>query len=389
MATKAKAKPKATKATAAKTTKKAPAKKASKAASKPAPKAPVSIIEDNTFAKFNGYRTEVAKDEVVFEQGETVFIIGSEESENGILYTAIAADEVGAFLDGGEDVIERGGEVASSELSELKGGALDKAREAFMPIAMVGRMDELLEAADGDAIDVAVQLNQDIQESYFYMGGALSMVLQSGAYLKDNGGAYDGEDAFNDFCQAEFGFKASKGRQLARIYNTFSALPDFDPESLRGIGWSIAGKLEKYVTEENVDDVIEAASAEGVTQRNVDALMQDKFVEADGKSASGRATSRGDKLSMTSMSFRLTEDSSETVRIALDQFKKQNGITDDNLALEGICVAWGQENIETKTAKQKLGAKARAAAKARESKAKPAAAPKPTKTKAVGKKKAA
>lgn len=384
MATKTKAKP---------VTKKAPVKKAAPAAAK-ASKAPANVLEDNVFAKFTGYKGETPADEAVFTEGEIVYIIGHEDTETGVVYTAIAADEVAAYTEGGEDVIERGGELAGGEVSELKGGALEKAREAHMPIVLVGRMSELLEASDGDAILTAVELNQSIQESYFYMGGALAEILKAGTYLKENGGEYGGEEAFNDFCQEEFGFKASKGRQLARIYSTFSAVPDFDPQSLSAIGWSIAGKIEKYVTPENVDDVIEAASAEGVTQRNVDTLMKEKFVSADGTSDSGRATSRGEKLVTKTLSYRLSEDSAETVEIAIQQFMKQRGIQDPNLALEGICVEWGQEHIETKTAKMKLNSKANAAAKKRaatpEPKAKAAAKSDATpKTKPVRGKKAA
>lgn len=368
MVTKAKPKPSAKKAAP----KKAPAKKAPEAAAKPAKAAPVNILEDGSFAKFTGYRTEVAADEAVFADGDVIYIVEHEEAEDGILYSAIKAEDVGEYLENGDENVE-GGQVGGSEVSELKGGALDKARDAYMPIAMVGRMDELLEEAGGNAIDVAVQLNQDIQESYFYMGGALSMVLQSGAYLTENGGEYEGEDAFNDFCQAEFGFKASKGRQLARIYNTFSNLSDFDPEKLRGIGWSLAGKAEKYVTDENVNEVLEEVAADGVTQRNVDTILSEKFTDAQGTSASGRATTRGDKLQLTTLSFRLTEDGAETVKIALQQCMKQKGIEHENEALEAIMVEWGQEHIETKTAKQKLGAKARKAAAAREGAAKKAA----------------
>lgn len=359
MVTKTKAKPAA---------KKAPVKKATKAAAKaPANKAPAKVIENGMFAKFTGYRSEVAADEAIFTEGDVVYIIESEETESGLLYSAIKAEDVGEFLENGDESVE-GGQVAGSEVSELKGGALDKAREAFVPIVQIGRMEELLSEAGDDAIAAAVELNQQIQENYFYMGGALAMILQSGVHLVENGGEYEGEDAFNDFCQAEFGFKASKGRQLARIYATFSSIPDFEPDSLRGIGWSIAGKIEKYVTNENFEEVIEAAAAPDVTQRTVDTVMREKFVEADGKSASGRATTRGEKLVTVNMSFRLSEDSAETVKIALQQFMKQRGVASEELALEGIMVEWGQEHIETKTAKQKLGARARKAAAARENK---------------------
>lgn len=363
MAARTKSKPAAKAAPKAK----APAKGKAKATKASAASKPVAdLLEIGAFVKFKGYANEVSDDESVFVEGDVLYIAEVDTDGDVTMYSCIPASEVSEFLENGDENVT-GGQVAPSEVSEIKGGALDKAREQYMPISLVGRMEELLDEHKGDAVELADALHEDIQQSYFYMGGALAQVLKSGTYLTENGGDYEGDEAFNDFCQDHFGFKASKGRQLARIYSTFSALPDFDPEDLAGIGWSIAGKLEKYVTPENVDEVLDAAKEDGVTQRTVDAVMKEKFVDADGKSASGRSTSRGgDKLVMKSMSFRLSEDSADTVEIALQQCMKQNGIESMELALERICLEWGQEHIETKTAATNLQRKANKAAKARE-----------------------
>lgn len=371
MATKAKAKPAAKKSAPAK---KAPAKKATKAKAAPAPKV-VDLPEAGAMLHFTGYRSEMDADDIVFAEGDTLYMIEvDDENEDGVLLTCIKADDVAEYLENGDENIE-GGQVAPSEVKELKGTALDKARDAYMPIAMVGRMEEILDEAEGDAILAAVELNNGIQESYFYMGGALAQVLQQGTYLKENGGDYEGDEAWNDFCQAEFGFKSSKGRQLARIYVTFSALPDFDPASLSGIGWSIASKAEKYVTAENVDEVLETASEDGVTQRNIDATLKEKFSQSN-TTASGRQASRGgDKLVTKSLNFRLDEDSAESVELALQQCMKQNGLENEALALERICVEWAQEHVETKTAKQRIASKARKGQAAREKVAKAKEAP--------------
>jgi hypothetical protein len=358
MATRSKTKPAAAKKAPAK--KKTAPKATAKAATKP--KVPDNVLAEGTFAKFNGYRADVSKDEAAFEEGQVIYIIGTDESDEGLLYNAIPADQVSTFQEDGEDAVE-GGQVAPSELTELKGGALDKAREAFMPIPLVGRMEEILAEADGDPIEAAVLLNNDIQEAYFYMGGALARALQEGKYLTENGGDYSGDEAWSDFCQAEFGFKGSKGRQLARIYSTFSALPDFDPEKLVGIGWSIANKAEKYVTAENVDEVLETAAGE--TQRTVDAVLQEKFSVA-GVAASGRATSRGEKLVTKKFNFSLDEAAGETVELVLQQCMKQNGIDNMNFALERICTEWAQDHIEATSVAKRIQGKANKAAKARQ-----------------------
>lgn len=381
MATKTKAKPTASKKSAPK---KAPAKKATKPK---APTKPSEIYEDGSFLKFTGYRSEMDKDDIVFKDGDTLYVVEVEDGASGILYTCINASDLGEFLENGDENVV-GGQVAPSEVHAIKGGALEKIKEAYMPIVVMGKLADMLAEANGNAIEVAVELNQEIQETYFWLGGALAKVLQEGTYLTENGGEYSGDEAFNDFCQAEFGFKASKGRQLARIYQTFSSLEDFNPEQLAGIGWSIAAKIEKYVTEDNVDEVLEAAADDGVTQRNVDAIMKERFV-TENTTPSGRAASRGgDKLVTKTMNFRLAEDAAEAVELAIQQCMKQSGIADQNLALERICTEWAQDHVETETAKKRILAKGNKAKAARERVAKAAEAPKAEPTKATrGKKK--
>lgn len=367
MATKAKAKPAAKKPAAKKTTKK-PAAKATKQKA-PAKKPEVKLMEVGDFAIFTGYKTELDAEDAVFSEGDQIYIADViEDEESGtISYIAVVAGDVGELLENGDENVT-GGEVAASEIRALKGNALDKVREQYMPVRVMGDLVSLLEEADGDAIEVAQELNADIAKAYFYMGGALAMVLQNGSHLKENGGSYEGDDAFNEFCQNEFNFKASKGRALARIYTTFSALPGFDPDELMGLkGWSIASKIEKYVTPDNYKDVLDAASGDNVTQRNVDALMKEQFVEESGRTSSGRQASRGgERLSIKVMTFKLVEESAAAVELALNAAKKQYGLESDEEAIERIFVEWAQEFVETVTNKKSIAAKARKGAKARE-----------------------
>lgn len=372
MATKTKAKPTAaSKKTSAKsTTKKAPAKKApAKKAEKQAKPQTADLLAAETLVVFTGYRGQLAEDEAVFTESEQLYIVSVDEEEDGVMYSCIRGADVAEYLENGEENVE-GGQVAPSEVRALKGNALEKARDHFMPVPVFGELAELLDKNGGDAIDAAEELYQNIQENYFWMGGALAKILKDGSYLTENGGNFSGDEAFNDFCQETFGFKASKARSLARIYSTFSSLPNFDPKALAGLGWSKASKAEKYITPENVEDVLDAASDEGVTQRNIDAILKEKFV-SENKTASGRqATRGGDKLVMKTITLKLAEVSAETVELVLQSCMKQYGIEDMSLAAERIFTEWAQENLEGKSAKQKIGAKARKAAKEREARAK-------------------
>jgi hypothetical protein len=363
------------KATVAKTTKttakKAPAKKASpKAAAKP--KAPANILAAGTFAKFLGYRSDVGDDEIVFEAGESIYIIGSEEDDDsGLLYEAIKASDVGEYNENGEANVT-GGEVSPVEVSELKGGALEKAREAFVPVPATGRLAELLQDLEGSAVDAARELNKEIQETSFWLGGALAMVLQQGAYLTENGGDYEGEEAFNDFCQDEFDFKASKGRQLARIYVTFSALEGFDPARIDDIGWSKAAIAERFVTDENVEEVLALAS--NSTQRELGAALKERFV-TENATPSGKVASRGAQIVKTKLMYSLDEDSAVGVQLAIKACMSQEGIESESLALEFICVQWAEQHVQAATTQKKINQKIAKSRKAREKAEAPKEAP--------------
>lgn len=394
MATKTKAKPATTKATAsAKATPKNLNKKAAaKASTDVVVKTgkPSVVFEVGQLVRFGGYKSNMDADDAVFSEGDMLYITEvDDDSESGILYSCISAKDIAEYEENGDENVS-GGQVSPAEVQELKGSALEKAQDTYLPVAIIGKLQELLDEADGNPIDVAINLNRGIQENFFWMGGALAQILQTGAYLKENGGEYSGEEAFNDFCQAEFAFKASKGRTLARIYKTFSAIPDFDASKLAALDWSKVAIAERFVTSDNIDEVLDVA--ETATQRELAVSLKEKFANnQDGKTASGRASSRGPSIVKKSLAFRLDEDAAETVQLVLQQCMKQNGIVSESDALERICVEWADNHVEADAAKKRIASKAAKAAKARaavakEAEAKPAAATKPAPKAKPGKK---
>lgn len=361
-------KAKATKADAAPKSGKKAAKATADAAKN---KAPAVILEAESFAKFTGYRTNVPKDEAVFKADDVLFILGSATDDNGkVTYTAINAKDIATYEEHGEEAVV-GGEVASNEVAEIKGAALEKVKEQYVPVIVFGKLSELLDANDDDAIEVARELSNQIQANYFWLGGALAKVFQAGTYLKSNGGKYTGENAFHDFCQAEFGFSGSKGRQLARIYTTFSAMEGFDPEDqLAGMDWSKVAIAERFVTPDNVNEVLKLVDK--TSQRDLAVTLKQKFAAGDGKTVSGKAASRGPSIQKKTLTFKLDEDAAETVELVLQQAVKQFGIP-EAAALERIMVMWAEDNVDGDAAKKRIAAKAKAAEKARAEAAKAAA----------------
>jgi hypothetical protein len=359
--------------TAVATAKPAKAKKAAPAAATK-PKKQEKLFEDNSFARFTGYRNDIDPSEVVFAEGEVVYIIGSEEDEEaGLMYTAIKAGDIPEFENSGTDNVT-GGQVAPSELAAITGRALEKVQAEFTPVPVYGKLEEMLSEND-NPIEVAIELNHQVQETYYWLGGALAMVLQRGAHLKENGGEFEGEEAWNDFCQSEFDFKGSKGHDLVRIYRVFSSIEGFDPSKIDTIGWSKAAIAANYVTPENVDEVIELA--ETTSQRELRPVLKEKYVGEDGTTAAGKTASRGPSIKKVTLTFSLDEAVAEAVQLAITSAIKQKGIegnekTQYALALEAICVEWANEHIEAETKKKSIASKISKAQKARE-----AAAPAP------------
>jgi hypothetical protein len=363
----AKTKPATTKAAPAKAApakaKAAPAKKAAEAAAKPAK--PVAVLAVGAFVKFLGYRANVTKDEAIFKADEILYLIEvGTADDKSVVYSAIKAADLGEYQDSGLDNIT-GGEVTPQEVAELKGTALEKATEQFTPVAIIGKLEDLLAEAEGDAIQVAVELNREIQAAYFWMGGALAKILQEGTYLKANGGQFDGEDAFNEFTNAEFAFSGSKGRALARIYTTFSKIEGFDPDRLASVDWSKVSIAEKYVTPENVDTVLEIA--ESSTQRELAVTLKEKFASGN-TTPSGKTASRS-SIQKVTLAFKFEEDAAETVKLVIKQAMTQIGTESESLALERIMLEWAEDHVDGDTAKKRIQSKAAKVQKVRDAQA--------------------
>ncbi|UUV43827.1 hypothetical protein RCKICKAPOO_86 [Rhodobacter phage RcKickapoo] len=329
--------------------------------------APVTLLEVGTFVTFTGYKAlgTMPKDEIVFKEGQVLYIAEIVDGEAGATYNCVLGDDVAAYLTEGEEGEFTGGEVSPHEVRELKGAQLEKAQEQFMPVVQIGLMGEYLEENGNDPVATAIALSENIQQSYFYLGGALAEVLRTGVYLKSNGGDYEGDEAFNDFCQENFGFKASKGRGLARVYQTYSRIPGFDPQMLENVGWSKAAIAERFIPTddpETVEEILTIAAA--TTQRELANELTAKYSEGN-KSVSGRPVSRGPTMVRRTMKFVLEENAADTVSLVLQAGMKQMGIADEATMLELICQQWAEGNLEAAKAKSSIAAKAKLAAKAR------------------------
>lgn len=357
-----KAKPAAKKPAAAPATKK-PAAKAAETKTAAAPK-PVKLLEVGAFATFTGYKSEMSAEDAVFKADEKVVVVSIDNDEKtGTLYTAVRPEDYAAYLEDPENYSGDGGQVAPSEVAPVKGTELIALQERFTPIKLVGRMEEILAENPDDLIAAAQDLNNAANESYFYLGGVLAKVLQEGVYLKENGGDFEGDTAFEDFCQTTFGKGQAWGRDLARIYVTFAALPNFTPEMLQGVGWSNARAIQRFVTEDNLTEIVEIAA--NTTQRELPAILTEKYVTEGNRTPSGAAASRGASIKKVAITFKLSEDAAQGVTMALEEVRKEKNFDNDNDALEHIIMTYASEHVASGQKQQRIAKKLAPAATAK------------------------
>lgn len=370
------------KAAPAKAAPKAAAKeKAKKVAAKPAEKkvkatSEIVALEANTFVKFTGYVNETPEEEQLFQKGDTLYIVNvhAASDDQPIMYDCIKGKDVSAYKENPEAENIEGQQLAVQEVQAVSGRALAEANESFLPIPSVGDLDQIIEDAGGDLVAASQNVFGQIEQSFFYLGGILAKLKREGSYLTENGGDYEGDDAWNEFCTDNFQFSGAKGGDLARLYTTFAAIPDFDPSLMNDIGWSKVREIQRFVTEDNYQELLE--DARSLTRSELKTQLTTKYVDETGRTPSGAVASRpggSNAIKTLSLTFKLVEDAATAVNLALDEAIKVYGVNSHAEALERIIVAWAEEHVSSATKQKKISAKISKATKAAEPKQKAAA----------------
>jgi hypothetical protein len=320
----------------------------------------IVILPANTFVKFTGYVNETPDEDRIFEKGDTLVIVAVHEAteDSPPKYECIRAADYVAFLENPDDENIDGQELAVQEVQALTGRALAEANDNYLPIPSVGELEDIIQQANGDLLAAAETTFGKIEQSFFYLGGLLARIKREGIYLKENGGQYEGETAWDDFCQAEFGFSGAKGGDLARMYATFAAIPNFDPSKLSDIGWSKVREIQRYVTEDNYENLIE--DARNMTREELKTSLVTKYVDESGRTPSGAVAQRTggrNAIKTITLNFKLVEENATAVQLALAEAKKLYGVESDAEALARIIMAWAEEHVASATKQKRITAK--------------------------------
>ena len=176
------------------------------------------------------------------------------------------------------------------------------------------------------AITTVKTLSEDIEFSYFKVGGILNRINEEGWY------AEDGFAKFSDFVEATFGIKRTKAMYLINIYNGLLT-SGVAWEDVKGVGWAKLKEIVSVLTKKNVKGWVKKANDMTVLQLT-EYVKQHKAGEGGGSDADGDSG----VPTVSSMTFKLHGDQKEVVIGALDKAKTESKTEHNNVALESICM---------------------------------------------------
>jgi len=194
-------------------------------------------------------------------------------------------------------------------------------------IAPMASVTKALSDAD-NATDAARHLIEQVERTYFTLGGVLDHVDQTGIH-KQMG--YDGKNAFKDYIDGELDLEYRKARYLISVYRACS-LANIGETELADIGWSKAKEIARIA----IDDL----------KRDKDALLEmaktttrDELTEHIKKNYEV-ATRGGDTVKMTKFSFSVAEEDAIGVNEGITEAMAAIGEEDMGKAFAYIVNDW-------------------------------------------------
>ena len=175
------------------------------------------------------------------------------------------------------------------------------------------------------AYEAVKTLAEDIEFSYFKVGGILNRINEEGWYSDE------GYGKFSEFVEAEFGIKRTKALYLINIYNGLLT-SGVAWDDVKMVGWSKLKEIVSVLTKQNVKSWVQRANEMTVLQLN-------EYVKQYKAGESGGSTSDDDSgvPQVSSMTFKMHDDQKDVVTAALDKAKDEASTEHNNVALEAIC----------------------------------------------------
>lgn len=188
------------------------------------------------------------------------------------------------------------------------------------PDQMDDHVHEIENLSKKDALERIEAVQEQLDESYFILGGLLSKVQAEGWFKPHKN--------LEAFVEAEYGFSGRKARYCIEIYEKLGELA-LPIAQFKGVGWTKMRMLVRVLTKENAEDWAKAATEH--SKGELEKLVRAAVAKSGNQMAStSNATHR--KV------FKLHDDQIETINAAIEKVKKDTGTECDAVALEYICI---------------------------------------------------
>lgn len=188
---------------------------------------------------------------------------------------------------------------------------------------------------DGDALEAAKALVNQVEETYFTLGGVLSHIMHEGLHKS---AGYTEKNGFSEFCVNELGMEYRKARYLITIYSKFTML-GVDETKLSAIGWSKAAKIaaiqDDAKLEKNFDKLVTYAAKH--TREELESHITKNYVK---KTRGGEAGATGSKTKKVKFVFSLFGDQASVVEDALNSAKSEEEGASLSDAFNHIVTEW-------------------------------------------------
>jgi hypothetical protein len=177
------------------------------------------------------------------------------------------------------------------------------------------------------AYALAQQLAENVEFTFFQLGGVLS-VIQSHGWYHD-----EGYETFRDFVEAEYGLQYRKAVYLIAIYNGLveSGVPW---EKVKHLGWTKLKELAHILTPTNVDEWM--GKVDGLTVLQLQQLL--KSSGSPDVEAGVEPQQEANKI--TTLTIKVHSDQKEVIREAIEKAKTESATEYDSVALENICMQY-------------------------------------------------
>jgi hypothetical protein len=221
----------------------------------------------------------------------------------------------------------------------------DKA-ERNKPVQVVDteKLTALLAENNNDGLTTARSLLDQVDETYFSLGGVLAHINFNGEYKKEAG--CEGSDGFRVYCDTVLGIGYRRAMYWVGIYAYFSGM-GLTEADLAGMGWAKAKELVNLTEDRDaLLEHIDYAQSHSKVEVIEYAKQVKEEAEAADTSEGGTSGTKGTKtkaakINTAKFTFKFAGEEAETISSAINRSKEIiGGTANENTALLQIVSEW-------------------------------------------------